>query len=190
MKGIVMKNEIKKSMGIMKTPILSIIFLMTIFCMCSYASIQRTWKIHAQCADNVTTLTDLANLLWPKDQWDDWDVCATISRGWSDSGWQFDGDDDNDGKVVSATEAYYFYYYANGTGLNSYRLVEWNVTANWTGFSWKPDWLSYSLLAVMNGGNGRTLAHEVGHCCGLGENGPDEENKDHRIMWPYYINFS
>lgn len=158
------------------TAMLVFSFLACVLCTSAIAGITRTWKVHSSCSDNVATLTSGANtVLQTKDRADDLAVCVAIVKGATDTGWTFTGDASSDGKVLSSAEETAFDTAAAAAGKNSFRLVRWNVTGEWTGFS-----ASYG-LAIMNGGAGDTLAHEVGHFVGLSHN---TESKEHRIMHP------
>ena len=175
-----MKKNIHKSKHISKIVMSMVIILTTLYCTRAYSNIVRTWKVHASCTNNVSSLTSDANSrLQTKNIDDDYAVCATISSGSVDTGWHFNGDVDDDGKVLSEAEESAFDTAAAASGKNSFRLVQWNVTAEWTGF-----YTSAYGLAVMNGGNSGTLAHEVGHYAGCSHN---SEGKTHRIMYATFV---
>ncbi|HUT31146.1 MAG TPA: hypothetical protein VMX13_15230 [Sedimentisphaerales bacterium] len=175
-----MSKLIQRSVRFRSFLILTSVVLMFVFSVCSYADIVRTWKVHHDCTDNVATLCSGATTrLQTKDQDDDYAVCATIKKGATDLSWSFAGDVSDDGKVLSSAEETSFDTAAAASGKNSFRLVTWNVTGAWTGF-----YTAAYGLAVMDGGNAGTLAHEVGHYAECEHN---EEGKTHRIMYSTFV---
>jgi hypothetical protein len=178
MKGIVMKKVIQKSFGIRKTGILSIVILMTVFCMCTFADIVRTWNVHYRCSDNVSSLTSVANsVLNTKDQDYDFAVCVTITQGSTYTDWYFNDDVDDDGKVLSVAESSAFWTAAYCSDKNAYRLVRWYVDQKLFA-GWFETNIGIGIMDNVSYG-GPTLAHEIGHMCG----NPDITENQNRIMF-------
>lgn len=157
---------------------LCVICITALLCATGFADIVRTWKIHIECTDNVESLSTGATSLLTTDDTkegqDDVSVCVKITKGATDSNWVFDDDVSNDGKVLSTPEEIAFDKAAAAAGKDSFRLVEWAPpSGSYTGF-YAP---AYG-IAIMDGGNDGTLAHEIGHVAGC-----THVETTHRIMY-------